>query len=179
MPASSSLPGVSSLRAPRVPQWVVVAVAAALAWPLWSWRGVVNREGLVVAESITLITSDRDNLSCALDRTVGRYRCAYRAPGEPWKGAWPRADLLAPYVAVDEHRIFLVPGLFEQPALSKRVAFEPPEGVPREHLTRFEAHCQLRLVHRVEEIQARWSNDWDWGRQTGVWIAEPVSCEVP
>lgn len=179
MPAYSFLPGVSLLRAPRASEWVVVAVAAVLAWPLWSWRGVVNREGLVLGETITLITSDRDNLNCALDRMVGRYRCAYRAPGEPWKGEWPRTDLLAPYVAVDGHRIFLVPGLFEQRALVRRVALEPPEGVPRDHLIRFVVRCQLRLVQRVEEVQARWSNDWSWGQEAGVWIAEPVSCEMP
>lgn len=179
MPASSFLLGVSLSVAPRAPEWLVVVAAAALAWPLWSWRGAANGEGLVLKQSITLITSDRDNLSCALDRTVGPYRCAYRAPGEPWKGEWPRTHLLAPYVAVDGDRIFLVPGLFEQPALVQRVAREPPQGVPRDRLARFEIRCELRLVHRLEAIQARWSKDWDWGPQTGVWVAEPLSCEAP
>src|SRR5579872_648701 len=125
-------------------EWVVVAVAIGLVWPLWSWRGKVNQAGLVVDETITLITSDRENLSCALGRPVGRYACAFQAPNRPRPGQIARADLLAPYVA-GERRTLLVPGLFEQPAIAARYAAEPPANLPREALQRFAVRCKLRL----------------------------------
>jgi hypothetical protein len=152
-------------------------MAIALAWPIWSWRGKINRAGQVVDETITLITSDREDLSCALGRPVGRYFCAFQEPDRPWPREIPRADRLAPYVAV-EHRTFLVPGLFELPALAARYAAEPPADQPRDRLQRFAVRCQLRLVERLEEVKARWSKDWDWTAQTAVWVAEPITCSI-
>jgi len=186
MPAYSSTSGGETPRLPAMPatwhprrwaEWLVVGLVLGLAWPLWSWHGKVNQRGLVIDESITLITSDRENLSCALDHSVGRARCGFRSPGRPWLGEIPRRDLLAPYVAV-EHRTFLVPGLFEQPALLARYAAEPPANKSRDDFRRFSARCKLRLVERLDEVQARWSPDWDWARQTDVWVAEPISCEI-
>jgi hypothetical protein len=161
----------------RSVEWLVVGLAFGLAWPLWSWRGKVDQAGLVVDASITLITSDRENLSCALERDVGPYRCGFRAPDRPWPGETSRHDLLAPYVAV-EHRTFLVPALFDQPALVARYAAEPPANQPRDRLRRFSVRCKLRLVERLDEVGARWSPDWEWTRQTGVWVAEPLACEL-
>jgi hypothetical protein len=158
-------------------EWLVVVVAFAAAWPLWNWRGGVNRPGAVVDAPITLITSDRENLSCALDHSIGRLRCRFRAPGRPWPEPPQRSELLAPYVTV-EKQIFLVPGLFEEPALVARYAQESPANVPRDGLRRFVARCKLRLVERVDEVQARWSEGWDWGPQRGVWVARPIACEV-
>lgn len=157
--------------------WLVVLVAFALAWPLWSWRGRVNQVGLVVDAPITLITSDRENLSCALDAVVGRYRCRFRDAGGPWPDPWPPGDLLAPYVTTDRH-MFLVPGLFEQPAILARYAQESPKDVPPERLRRFVARCKLRLVERIERFQARWSEHSNFGPQNGAWVAEPISCTV-
>jgi hypothetical protein len=158
-------------------EWLVVVVAVAVAWPLWNWRGRVNQVGLVVEAPITLVTSDRENLSCALDDVVGRLRCRFRAPGRPWPDDLPPSELLAPYVTLDRH-MYLVPGLFEQPAIAARYTLESPKDVPPERLRRFVARCKLRLVERVERFQARWSEHSNFGPQNGAWVAEPISCTV-
>ena len=155
----------------------MVVVAMGAAWPLWSWRGHMDRAGMVVDAPITLITSDRENLSCALDRSVGRHRCRFRAPGKPWPEPAPPSDLLAPYVTV-EHRMYLVPGLFELPELEARYAEEPPGRLRPDQLRRFVARCKLRLVERIERFQARWFETSTFGPQTGAWVAEPISCKV-
>ena len=132
---------------------------------------------MVLDAPITLVTSDRENLSCALDRTVGPYRCRFRAPGRLWPEPSPPKDLLAPYVTLGR-QVFLVPGLFEMPDLSARRTAEEQANVPPERLRRFVARCKLRLVERIEQLQTRWSERGNWGRQDGVWIAEPISCKV-
>ncbi len=177
MPVSSSSSGSEVTRSLVRREWLVVALALAAALPLWRLRGKVDRAGVVVDAPITLITSDRENLSCALPRWVGRYRCEFQSPKRSWPGPLAPGDLLAPYDTVQQ-QMFLIPGLFEQPSLVARYAQEPPEGVPRDRLVRFVAHCKLRLVERVDEFQARWSRDWSWGPQAGVWVAEPVSCSL-
>lgn len=177
MPVSSSSSGSENTRSLGRREWIVVVLAIAAAWPLWRSRGRVDRAGLVVDAPITLITSDRENLSCALPRWIGRYRCEFQSPKRPWPGPLPPGDLLAPYDTVQQ-QMFLIPGLFEQPSLVARYAREPPAGLPRDRLTRFVVHCKLRLMERVDEFQARWSLDWPWGPQAGVWVAEPVSCSV-
>ena len=162
---------------PRWTEWLVLMIAVGVAWPLWNWRGNVDRAGVVVDAPITLLVSDRENLSCALDRLVGPFRCRFRAPGKAWSGSVPTRDLLAPYVTA-EHRMYLVPGLFELPALAARYDRESPANVPPLGLRRFVARCKLRLVERIELFQARWSENGGWGKQSGAWVAEPIACQV-
>jgi hypothetical protein len=162
---------------PKWTEWLVLLVAVGVAWPLWNWRGHVDRPGAVVDAPITLLVSDRENLSCALDRFVGSFRCRFRAPGKPWPESLPTRDILAPYVTA-EHRMYLVPGLFELPALAARCDRESPANVPPASLRRFVARCKLRLVERVELFQARWSENGGWGKQSGAWVAEPIACEI-
>src|SRR5260370_35111416 len=102
MPVSSSSSGSEATRSPVRGEWVVVALALAAALPLWRSRGKVARPGLVVDAPITLITSDRENLSCALPSWVGRYRCEFQAPKRPWPGPLPPGDVLAPYDTVQQ-----------------------------------------------------------------------------
>ncbi len=171
-----SQPPVRNVR-PRWAEWLVLAIAVGVAWPLWTWRGHVDRVGMIVDAPITLITSDRENLSCALDRFVGSFRCRFRTPGKPWSGSLPKGDLLAPYVTAD-HRMYLVPGLFALPPLAARYDQEPPLNVSPTALRRFVARCKLRLVERVELFQARWFETGGWGKQSGAWVAEPIACQV-
>jgi hypothetical protein len=173
----SLTPGVPHRRRPAWSEWLVVVAAVAVAWPLFNWRGKINRPGAVVDAPITLITSDRENLACALPRSIGHFRCAFRTPQERWRDPPGREDLLAPYLTPDR-QMFLVPGLFVQPALLDRYAQESPARVPPERLQRFIARCRMRLVERVDDFQARWQQNGNWGPQTGAWVAEPITCRV-
>ena len=50
--------------------------------------------------------------------------------------------VVAPYKTTDDV-MFLVPGLFSDPALQKRLEIDPPK-FELEHM-RFVAHCKMRL----------------------------------
>jgi hypothetical protein len=165
------------LRRPRGLEWVIVGVAVFAAWKLWDWRGNVTAPGKPVDAPITLVTSDREDLACAYGGSVGHYRCELEAAGKPWPTPPPARDRLAPYFTTGR-QMYLIPGLFEQPALAARYASERPGGVPREKLRRFVAHCQLRLVERIEHFQTRWLAGGNFNDSDSAWVAEPVSCQV-
>jgi hypothetical protein len=158
-------------------QWLLVALAAAIAIPLWNFRGSLSGPGTVIDAPITLITSDRDQLSCALSRTVQKYRCAFEAPDKPWSSPPTAAETLAPYLTT-HRQMFLIPGLFEQSALQQRYEREPPRGLHPSRLRRFTANCKLRLLEKVEGFHTRWARAGTWGRSSSAWVAEPLACEV-
>lgn len=161
----------------RRSEWLVLTIAALIAWPVWSYRGERHHSGDIVDAAITLITADRNQLSCASRRAFGTYRCETRAPGRAWPNPPAAAEQLAPYNTTDG-QFFLVPGLFEQPALAARYAQEPPEHVAIKRLHRFVARCKLRLVRAVRRVQVRWLRKARWGDGPQGWVAEPVTCQV-
>jgi len=161
---------------PQVVRWLIIGIAVIVAGSLWSWRGK-NAAQKTVEAPITLITSDREDLACALGKAIGHYKCQFRAAGQPWPEAPAEKDKLAPYFTTDR-QMFLIPGLFEQPALSARYKSEPPAGKPREQLKRFVARCRLRLVEKVEGFQTRWATDANFGPADSAWVAEPEDCKI-
>ena len=82
MSDSSPSPG-GSPPVSRRPRWILWAAAVVVALAIWSWRRSTDH-GSSVDASINLVTTDRDDLACASERTFGRYRCEFRAPGIPW-----------------------------------------------------------------------------------------------
>lgn len=161
---------------PQVVRWLIIGIAAIVAGSLWSWRGKTAAQKSVDAP-ITLVTSDREDLACALGKAVGQYKCEFRAAGQPWPEAPSAKDRLAPYFTTDR-QMFLIPGLFEQPALAARYQSDPPTGKPRDQLKRFVARCHLRLVEKVEGFQTRWMTGSNFGPADSAWVAEPQDCKV-
>jgi len=158
-------------------QWIVVGLAAVLGAVLWSWRGRVAGPGTTIEASISLVTTDRDDLACASEAVVRGHRCAFRAPGRPWSPPPRGADLLAPYYTTDQHLI-VIAGLFEQPPLAARQAAEAPLKLPRDQRPRFAAHCKLKLVGRLPPFKSRWLAGADWASEEAVWVAEPSACQL-
>jgi hypothetical protein len=175
--APAAPPRKGGLRRPRGFEWVLVGVAALIAWKLWDWRGSVTKPGKTATAPITLVTSDRDDLACAFGGKVGKYRCEFDANAKPWPDPPAPADRLAPYYTT-ERQLYLIPGLFEQSALQKRYASELPGNVPRDRQKRFVARCELRLVERVEKFKTRWLRGGDFNDSDGAWVAEPKNCTV-
>ena len=173
---SASGPAPLPLPRPKFVRWIVICIAAVVAASLWSWRGNVTGPKDVDAP-ITLITSDREDLACALNRAVGKYRCEFRGPGQVWPDAPAAKERLAPYFTTDR-QLYLLPGLFEQPALADRYRTEPPRGLPRDHLRRFVARCKLHLIEKVDGLQTRWLAGSTFGPSDGAWVAEPRDCKV-
>jgi hypothetical protein len=158
-------------------EWLVIIVAAVVAVPLWNWRGTWNQPGMTTSATITLVTSDREDLACALGRRVDGYRCGFQGNTEPWGDPPAPAQTLAPYMTVNR-QMYLVPALFEQPAIAARYQQEPPANIPRERLKRFEAICTLRLREKVDQFKVRWEAGGSWGSADAAWMAEPSDCRV-
>jgi hypothetical protein len=163
------------------PAWKMVAAALLAALPLAAWRGGPMESGQTVQATLTLITLDRHEVACQLDRTVDGQRCEFPGPSAEARpsttGALEEADTLAPYLTVTR-TMFLLPGLFKEPAIAARYRQEPPDGVPRERLRRFQATCQLRLREKIPELAVRWERSAAWGTAHGAWVADVLSCRV-
>lgn len=178
-PSASETTPQTSPRPPAKRGWLIVgglAVATFLVWTTWGRGAGTGRGGTVQAE-ITLVTSDHDDLACASDKAVGQYRCEFRAPGTPWPDAVARIDRLAGYYTLDR-KLYVIPGLFEQPPLAKRYADEEQRHLGRDQRARFVATCQLKLVDHLKDFQTRWVKGGEWNHQDEAWVAVPSDCRI-
>jgi hypothetical protein len=162
---------------PRRAGWIVIAATVVVAIALASWRGRIPGRGATLDASISLVTTDRDDLACASPDAFGPYRCGFRAPGKAWPEPPPRADLLAAYYTVNQ-QLLIVPGLFEQPAVAARYAVEAPRGLPRDLRPRFVASCRFELVGELRHFQTRWLRTGGFNPQDRAWVAVPSDCRV-
>jgi hypothetical protein len=154
----------------RRQEWTIVAIAAVASAALFAVRGHAAGAGDVVDAPLTLIPSDRDQLACAIDHPVGAFRCAFLASGAPAEPAVAKEGLLAPYMTT-ERVMYLIPGLFEQPAFSNYFSLHHGDG-------RFTMDCKLRLVSFEANYRVRFRPSDDWGNGAAAWVAAPVSCKA-
>jgi hypothetical protein len=164
------------MAAPKT-EWMILAAGLVLAVPLWMWRGELPRAGAQREVALTLVTSDREDLSCALDGTYGGFGCGYESNGKAVDPAQSAEQTLSPYMT-EARQLFLIPGLFLQPALGARYESESPQGVRRSRLKRFTAVCKVRLVQKVENVRVRWLQQGDFGNGGPAWIAQAENCTV-
>lgn len=163
----------TSAPAPRRPRLLGVAVVMVVALALW-WS-LAGRGG--IDASISLVTSDHDDLACASEQTFGRYRCEFRAPGVPWPNPPAPTDRLAGYFTV-EQKLYVIPGLFAQEALASRYAAEEPRKVPRDQRPRFSAACKLKVTDQMRNFQTRWMKNGEWGHQDEAPVAIASNCRI-
>jgi hypothetical protein len=128
----------------------------------------------VVDAAITLITSDRNDVDCVSDTAIDGMRCAFITPEKP--AQVDEKNKLQPFFTVDR-RLFLIPGLFLDPAIELRFKSEPPTK-PREQLTRFVARCKLRIQNSVTNIRVRWTARDNFGDPQPAEIATVVECKI-
>ena len=83
-----------------------------------------------------------------------------------------------PYYTVDQ-KLYVVPGLFEQPALAARYASEEPHKLPRDQRPRFSADCQLKVTDHLSNFQTRWLKDGGWNHQDEAPVAVASDCRIP
>lgn len=165
-------------RAKRSEWLLVLGGLAAMALLLVVSRGRPPEAGSTLMADITLVTVDRHRLSCALSRPVGPYRCGFATPE---KGAQPvdvpEARRLAPYVTTDRI-LYLVPGLFQQPALLAHYEAERANRTPHHKPKRFIARCEVRLLERIDRFYTRWARNGKWATSGPAWVVEPLDCKV-
>lgn len=163
--------------APGKRGWLVFGGLAVVTVIVWAALGRGSGGGGTARAEITLVTTDRDDLACASDKAVGRYRCEFRAPGTPWPDPPAPADRLAGYFTVDQ-KLYVIPGLFEQPALAKRYADEEQRHLAHDQRPRFVAACQLKLIEHLKDFQTRWVKTGGWNHQDDAWVATASDCQV-
>jgi hypothetical protein len=150
----------------------IVIVGAALAMQRTPQEP--NTPGSKVSAEITLITSDRTDVDCAAAAGLDKYHCGYTDDTTAWKGE--EKDKLRPYYTADRH-LYLIPGLFLQPALEARYKSELPDK-PRDLLKRFTAKCELKILGKVGGVKVRWLATGTWGSPEEVEAAAVVDCKV-
>jgi hypothetical protein len=150
----------------------VVIIGAALAMQRTPQEP--NKPGSTVSADITLITSDRADVDCAAATGIGEYRCGFSDENMPWNG--DEAKKLKPFYTTDRH-LYLVPGLFLQPALQERFKAEPPDK-PRDQLKRFTAKCELKILGKIGGVRVRWLATGTWSNPEEVEAATVESCKV-
>lgn len=139
--------------------------------------------GKEIDVSITLITPDSTRLACASDTAVGNYHCQYKANGTtPWPKDGTDADkpenVLVPYMTAD-NVLFLVPGLWTDPQLVKRLADEPPsKSIDPDDFIRFNANCKLKVDQKMSNFKVRWQTTTPWGDRDSAWIGHASECKI-
>lgn len=131
--------------------------------------------GKTIPVSITLVTADARDLACAGDVEVGGARCGFAEDGSPWSGAAEK-PVLAPYMTVD-NVMFLVPDLWKEPALARRLAADPPD-VPRKQLRRFTAKCDMKVLEKAKSFYVRWEPHMDWSHTPEAWVGAVSGCSI-
>ncbi len=178
MPDTDPSPSESGRPLSRRPAWIVLAAVAVIALAVWSFRGRHGGgAGPGSDTAINLVTTDKDDLACASEKSFGRYRCEFRAPGVPWPDPPAPADRLAGYYTMDQ-KLVVIAGLFEQPTLAARYAQEAQGKLPRDQRPRFSANCQLKTIDHLHDFQTRWVKSGDWNHQDDAPVAVPSDCHI-
>jgi hypothetical protein len=118
--------------------------------------------------SITLVSTDAKALACWSAQDPNGRHCEFESPSQRWSkaaspGRPPGQDLLAPYKTTDDI-LFLVPGLWLEPALARRLTIDPPD-FSREHI-RFVANCKMHLEGEMQNFEVRWAQQGQWQTKT-------------
>ena len=150
----------------------VVIIGAALA--MQRTPGEPGAQSGTVAADITLVTSDRADVDCAAATGVDPYRCGFSDENMPWHGE--EQNKLKPFYTTDRH-LYLIPGLFLQPALQERVKAESPDK-SRDLLKRFTAKCNLKIAGKMGGVRVRWLSTGAWSNPEEVDVATVIDCKV-
>ncbi|HJX62571.1 MAG TPA: hypothetical protein VJ860_01310 [Polyangia bacterium] len=126
------------------------------------------------AADITLVTSDRTDVACVSQKGFQSYHCGFSTEIVNWQG--DEQNKLAPYYTLDRH-LYLIPGLFLEPAILARYQSEPPNK-PREQLRRFTAHCQIKIIGKLAGVRTHWVVNTAWGNPEDIEVGTVSGCKI-
>ena len=161
----------------RLRNWLFLAGAVALVGALfWNTESATETEpGDVVDANITLVTADREDLDCMAAKGVKGYQCGFSSEKKP--RTVDEKHKLRPYLTLDRE-LYLVPGLFLEPAIEGRYKTEPPNK-PRNQLKRFTAKCKVKIVGKLSGVRLRWSPGTPWTpKSDDVRVATISNCGI-
>jgi hypothetical protein len=169
----SKTPGVS-----RGKIYLVLAVAAVIVFAAYF---ATRRSTLIstaaspaTSAAITLVTSDRTDLDCVARKGIQGFNCGFSTEIVTWQG--DEQNKLKPYYTLDRH-LYLIPGLFLEPAIAKRYMADPPNK-PREQLKRFTARCQIKVIGKLTGVRTRWLANTAWSNPEDIDVATAKDCKV-
>src|SRR5690606_28451226 len=119
-------------------------------------------KGSRFVERLTLVSSDREALACALSAPTAGLHCEYARDDGHLVPSKKTSSTLAPYLSL-HRRLYLIPGLFDAPGFpadGKRSDVGTPTGEER----RFIAIGDLELLGEVDSVRVRWSQHGSWRR---------------
>ena len=149
----------------------VVIVSAYLA----TRRGALTpATGSATSAAITLVTSDRADVDCVSAKDLNGLRCGFSTEIANWQG--DEQNKLKPFFTTDR-RMYLIPGLFLEPAVAARYRSEPPNK-PREQLKRFTAQCQIKVIGKLAGVRTHWIANAAWSDPQDIDVATVSSCKI-
>ncbi len=121
--------------------------------------------GQTVDVEITLVGSDRTDLTCASATEIAGRHCAFESKSKGFAKPGTQEDktLLQPYTTVDRVQ-FAAAGLWAEPALK--------ENLPK---TRFSVKCKYAVEGRIKTPSVRWASDGPWHDNGNDWYAGLLS----
>jgi hypothetical protein len=165
----------------RVKIWIAVGLVVAVAGFLLLRREPTPESdapaaavGSVAQADITLVTADRNDLDCLAEKGLGAYQCGFVDETTPRQVE--ERDKLRPFLTVDRH-LYLVPGLFLEPAIAERFKAEPPTK-PRDQLKRFTAKCKAKVAGELDSVKLRWSPTGSWEPPKKLTVATVSECKI-
>jgi hypothetical protein len=178
--------GARSDSAPRRPSKRVVGIAVAaivvvagvlLLWPRSEDSGSGRTAAAIGGSSdadLTLVTADRNDLDCVAAKGVQKYECGFS--DEQTARQIGEREKLRPFMTLDR-QLYLIPGLFLEPAISKRSDSEPPNK-PRDQLKRFTAKCRLKVIGEIDGVKLRWAPGRPWEAPRKIPVATASGCNI-
>lgn len=127
------------------------------------------------AANFTLVTSDRADVDCVAAKAIQGFHCGFSSETTPWQ--IEEQTKLKPYYTADRH-LYLVPGLFLQPAILSRYQGEVPDNKPREQLKRFTARCQIKVIGKLAGVRTHWLANSAWSNPEEVDVGLVSDCKV-
>ena len=124
--------------------------------------------------AITLVTADRTDLDCVAGKAIQGYHCGYSSEIAVWQA--DEQNKLRPYYTLDRH-LYLIPGLFLEPAIAKRYQSELPNK-PREQLKRFTANCQIRVIGKLDGARTHWQPNGAWSNPEEIEVGTVSGCKI-
>lgn len=165
----------------RTNLWIAIGIGVVVTVLLVVKRGA-NPEsgqplaavGTTVTGDLTLVSADRNELECMAEKGSQSYQCGFVDEKQPRQ--LQETDKLRPFVTLDR-KLYLIPGLFLEPAISQRYNSEPANK-PRSELKRFTAKCTIKVVGELDGVKLRWSPSGTWEPPKKYSVATVSGCKI-